>query len=92
MGLKDWASTPAGKRAAEHDKPDTNKWGSKGQSTSDFPSQVTYKGKTYHPSGKLGHRYADGVPTSEYRTFDAKTGRENDERVWVGLDGKIIPE
>ena len=57
----------------------------KPESVGEFPSSLVYRGKRYHRTGKLGTRVADGVRTAEYEAEDAS-------RVWLGTDGRVIPD
>ncbi|MDY3556163.1 hypothetical protein R5W24_005326 [Gemmata sp. JC717] len=51
----------------------------------EFPASVMYRGQRYHRTGKLGTRVSDGVRTAEYEADDAS-------RVWLGTDGRVIPD
>ena len=53
--------------------------------TDDFPAGVVHRGKRYHRTGKFGTRNSDGVRTAEYEADDAS-------RVWLGVDGRVIPD
>lgn len=50
-----------------------------------FPPSIVHEGTRYTRTGKHGTRVVDGVPTAEYEAHDAS-------RIWLGVDGRVIPE
>lgn len=51
----------------------------------EFPPSLVYRGKRYRRTGKLGTRNSDGVRSAEYEADDAS-------RVWLGADGRVMPD
>jgi hypothetical protein len=51
----------------------------------EFPPNLVYRGRRYYQTGKFGTRRSDGVRSAEYEADDAS-------RVWLGADGRIIPD
>jgi hypothetical protein len=57
----------------------------------DWPEGIRHEGKTFYPTGKLGHRVSDKVQAAEYEAVDGD-GRRSGERVWVLDDGTVVEE
>jgi hypothetical protein len=51
----------------------------------EFPGRLVFEGKRYVATGKLGTRVVDGVQAAEYEAGDAA-------RVWLGRDGRVVPD
>jgi hypothetical protein len=64
----------------------------------DWPRTLTYQGRLYAETGKLGYRIADRVQAAEYEANDlavSSAGRHPvwlGHRVWFADDGTISPE
>ena len=57
----------------------------------DWPRSIRHGGKTFHQTGKLGHRAGDKTQAAEYEAAD-EDGRRTGERVWLLDDGTVVEE
>jgi hypothetical protein len=63
----------------------------------DFPTSLTYEGRLYAETGRLGYRISDRVQAAEYGAVElvaSSTGRHLvwlGKRIWMAVDGAICP-
>lgn len=57
----------------------------------DWPQSIRHRGKSFHQTGKLGHRASDKTQAAEYEAVDGE-GRRTGERVWLLADGTVAEE
>jgi hypothetical protein len=57
----------------------------------DWPLSIRHDGKTFHQTGKLGHRASDKTQAAEYEAVD-REGHRTGERVWLLADGTVAED
>jgi hypothetical protein len=55
---------------------------------------IEYDGRTYHFTGKTGTHTASRKPAFEYshRDYDGPEHEQEEYRVWITIDGEIVPD